>query len=95
MKKRYQIIELQVSQHAVGRSIEQMFSIPAATGKLINRPKAGTAERYQITYDALFKRIVGGPLVHADETRANILGKQGYPHRLFSCPSAPMSHLSR
>ena len=74
----HQIIELQVSHHAVGRSIEQIFSIPAATGKLINRLKAGTAERYQSTYDALFKRIVGGKLVHADETRVNIIGKQGY-----------------
>jgi predicted RecB family nuclease len=74
----YQIIELQVSQHAVGRSIEQIFSIPSATGKLINRLKAGTAERYQSTYDALFKRIIAGPLVHADETRANIIGKRGY-----------------
>ena len=73
----YQIIELQLSQRAVGKSLQQIFTLPAS-GKLINRLKAGAAERYEDTYNALLKRIVSGTLVHADETRANIIGKQGY-----------------
>jgi predicted RecB family nuclease len=73
----YQIIELQLSQRAVGKSLQQLFSIPAS-GKLINRLKAGVAERYEDTYQALLKRIVSGKLVHADETRTNLIGKRGY-----------------
>jgi len=73
----YQIIELQLSQRAVGKSLQQIFSIPAS-GKLINRLKAGTAARYEDTYKALLKKIVSGTLVHADETRTNLIGKQGY-----------------
>ena len=73
----YQIIELQLSQRAVGKSLQKIFSIPAS-GNLVNRLKAGAAARYEDTYKTLLKRIVSGTLVHADETRTNLIGKQGY-----------------
>ena len=73
----YQTIEMQLSQRAVGKSLQQMFSIPAS-GNLINRLKASAALRYEDTYKALLKKIVSGTLVHADETRINLILKQGY-----------------
>ena len=73
----YQTIEMQLSQRAVGKSLQQMFSIPAS-GNLINRLKASAALRYEDTYKALLKKIVSGTLVHADETRTNLILKQGY-----------------
>jgi len=73
----YQIIELQLSQHAVGRNIQQIFGI-STSHNVINRLKASAAARYEETYKALLKRIVSGTLVHADETRINLIGKKGY-----------------
>lgn len=73
----YQMIEMQLSQRAVGRNLEQIFSIPAS-GNLINRLKAGAAVHYEDTYKILLKKIVNGTLVHADETRINLIGKKGY-----------------
>ena len=45
---------------------------------MINRRKANMAERYEDTYQAILKKIVGGTLVHADETRATVAGKEAY-----------------
>lgn len=73
----YQIIELHVSQHAVGRIIRQLFDIPIAD-KVINRLKASEAARYEETYKAILKKLASGTLVHADETRINLIGKRGY-----------------
>jgi Transposase IS66 family/RNase_H superfamily len=73
----YQIIELQLSQNAVAKSMQQIFGIPASAG-MINRLKVVTAKRYEVTYQTILNRIVSGTLVHADETRATIIGRQAY-----------------
>ncbi len=73
----YQIIELQLAQNAVAKSMEQLFRIPASRG-MINRLKADTARRYEDTYQHILDKIVTGKLVHADETRANVAGKATY-----------------
>ena len=73
----YQIIELQLAQNVVGKSMEQLFRIPASRG-MINRLKAGTADRYEDTYQRILEKIVAGKLVHADETRATVGGKAAY-----------------
>lgn len=73
----YQIVELQLAQNAVAKSMQQLFDIPASRG-MINRLKASMAERHEDTYQAILKNIVGGTLVHADETRANVAGKEAY-----------------
>jgi len=73
----YQIIELQLAQNAVAKSMRQLFGIPASRG-MINRLKASTAERYEGAYQAILEQIVSGTLVHADETRATVAGKDAY-----------------
>ena len=73
----YQIVDLQLPQNAVAKSMWQLFKIPASRGMIYNR-KAGMATRYEKTYDAILERIVGGALVHADETRAIVAGKVAY-----------------
>ncbi len=73
----YQIVELQLPQHAVAKSMCQLFNIPASSG-MINHRKAGMAERYENTYQCILERIAGGTLVHADETRATVAGKAAY-----------------
>ena len=59
------------------KCMRQLFGIPATPG-MINRIKANVAERYEDVYRAILNRIAGGALVHADETRATVLGKEAY-----------------
>lgn len=73
----YQVIELHLSQHAVAKSMEQLFGLPVSPG-LVNHLKVRLAERYEETYRTILDRIVGGKLVHADETRATVAGKEAY-----------------
>jgi len=73
----YQIIEVQVPQNAVAKSVAQLFGLPLSRG-VINKVKAAEAGRYQGTYEAILDRIAGGPLVHADETKVGINGRDGY-----------------
>jgi len=73
----YQVIELHLPQNAVAKSMEQLFGLPMSRG-LINHLKVRIAERYEGTYRTILDRIVGGKLVHADETRVIVAGKEAY-----------------
>jgi hypothetical protein len=73
----YEIIELQIPQNAVSKTVRQLFSLPLSRGA-VNRVKATEADRYEGTYKAILDRVAAGSLVHADETRVAINGKDGY-----------------
>jgi len=73
----YEIIDLQVPQHVVSKSVRQLFNLPLSTGS-INHLKATEAGRYEGTYQSILDRVVTGKLVHADETRVEIDRKDGY-----------------
>jgi hypothetical protein len=73
----YQIIDVQIPQNAVAKSVRQLFGLPLSRG-LINHVKATQADLYQTTYREILDRISNGKLVHADETKVGINGKDGY-----------------
>lgn len=73
----YQIIDLQVPQNVVSRSVRQLFNLPLSSGS-INHLKATEAGRYEGTYRSILDGVVTGKLVHADETRVGIDRKDGY-----------------
>ena len=73
----YQVIELQIPQNAVAKSIKELFKLPLSRGS-INRLKAAGANRLEAAYHAILKCVVKGKLVHADETKVRIDGKDGY-----------------
>jgi hypothetical protein len=73
----YQIIEVQIPQNAVAKSVRQLFGLPLSRGS-INRLKAMQAVRHEPIYRAILDRIAAGNLVHADETKVAIDGKDGY-----------------
>jgi hypothetical protein len=73
----YHVIDLQLSQHALAKSMRQLFRLPMSGG-MINHVKADMAARYEKTYRAILKRVVTGTLVHADETRVSVGGKERY-----------------
>jgi predicted RecB family nuclease len=73
----YQIIEVQIPQNAVAKSVRELFGLPLSRGS-INRLKALEAGRYEATYRAILDRVATGKLVHADETTVGRNGKDGY-----------------
>jgi predicted RecB family nuclease len=73
----YQIIELRVSQHAVGRNLGVLFGLQMSATS-VNCIKISATKQYQATYHGILQRIVEGPLVHADETRVMIKGEAHY-----------------
>lgn len=73
----YQVIDLQISQNAVAKSVKELFKLPLLCGS-INRLKASEAARLKPAYQSIVERIVRGTLVHADETKVNVAGKDGY-----------------
>ena len=73
----YEIIELQIPQNAISKTVRQLFSLPLSRGA-VNRVKATEADRYEGTYRAILDRVAAGSLVHADETKVAIDGKDGY-----------------
>jgi predicted RecB family nuclease len=73
----YQIIELRLAQRAVVESLNQLFGFDLNTGS-ITRIKAKATQLYKVTYETILNKIVQGELIHADETRINLIGKDGY-----------------
>ena len=73
----YQIIELRVSQHAVGRNLGALFGLQMSATS-VNCIKISATKQYEATYRSILQRIVEGPLVHADETRVMIKGEAHY-----------------
>ena len=73
----YQNIGLRIPQESVDRSLNKLFGVHLRIGTT-NRFKAKAAETYKGTYDALIKRLCNGQLIHADETKISVEGKDGF-----------------
>ena len=73
----YQIIELRLSQEAVTQSLNQLFDINLSHTR-VNRQKSRATLFYKDTYEGIRKKIVNGKLIHADETKTNIKGKEAF-----------------
>jgi len=73
----YQIIEMRIPQNALGKSLGELFGMTLARGS-INRLKAIRASRYEGGYQAILARVAGGKLIHADETKVEVDGKDAY-----------------
>lgn len=73
----YQIIELGVSQLAVGRSLDILFNLQISRSAMAYI-KTTSAKLYEVTYQSILNRIVRGDLVHVDETMVKLGGGTGY-----------------
>ena len=73
----YQIIELGMSQLAVGRSLDTLFNLQISRSALA-RIKTASAKLYEETYQSILNRIVRGNLVHVDETMVKLGSGTGY-----------------
>ena len=73
----YHIVALRVPQLTMQHSLNRLFGFNLVRSTL-NNLKINAAENYAVTKRKILERIVGGDLVHADETRANIKGHLAY-----------------
>jgi hypothetical protein len=73
----YQLIQLRISGITVAKSLNQLFHFNV-TGSNISTFKSDFAELYTKTIAESIERIARGPLVHADETKARMIGKSGF-----------------
>jgi hypothetical protein len=73
----YQIVELHMSLRSISRGLDTLFgiSLPYDT---IAHIKSGTAAEYSELYERILQSVVGGSVVHADETRVTVDDKLGY-----------------
>jgi transposase len=67
----YQLVELKIPQGTIARSLNQLFDLRLHRNA-VNKQKERAAAIYRDTYEGLLKRILGGGLIHADETKVNI-----------------------
>jgi predicted RecB family nuclease len=73
----YNVVGLRVPQLTMQHSLNRLFGFNLVRSTL-NNLKTKAAERYSLAKRKILERIVGGDLVHADETRANIKGHLAY-----------------
>jgi len=73
----YQLFEMGVSQNAIATSLSRLFRLPFSRGG-VNRLKETAAAKYRAAYDDILRRIVNGKLIHADETKAKVEGRDVY-----------------
>ena len=73
----YQLFEMGVSQNAIAANLSRLFGLPFSRGG-VNHLKETAAAKYRAAYDDILRRIVSGKLIHADETKARVAGKDGY-----------------
>lgn len=73
----YQNIELRIPQERVASFLNLILGFQLSRAQ-VNKFKGSAAVFYESTYKALLESIVSGALVHADETKVNIGGQDGY-----------------
>lgn len=73
----YQSIELYLSLENINRSLSKVFGINLLRGT-VNCLKTKMARIYEETYNELIKRLCNGRLLHADETKAIVKGKDAF-----------------
>jgi predicted RecB family nuclease len=73
----YQNVALRQSQEDVSQGLNDLFGFSFNRSRL-SSVKARMARAYRPAYERLKEELRGGPLVHADETRANVKGEVGY-----------------
>jgi predicted RecB family nuclease len=72
----YQNISLRIAEENIDRSLNRLFDLNLSIGTT-HRLKAKAADIYEETYNELVKRVCNGLLIHADETKISVRGKNG------------------
>lgn len=73
----YGIMELRISQAAVARNLNQFFGFRFAR-RHIQRMKYTAAKYYENAYQQILLRLAHGNLVHVDETKIRLEGREAF-----------------
>jgi predicted RecB family nuclease len=73
----YQNIELRLPQEAIDQSVNKLFGLRLAIGTT-NELKAKAATNYAETYAGVLRKLQTGHLLHADETKVSVRGRDGF-----------------
>jgi hypothetical protein len=73
----YNLVDLQISQAAVARTLNQFFGF-GFTRHRINYVKSRAAEIYADTYNHILARLARGGLIHVDETKIRLQGRDAF-----------------
>jgi predicted RecB family nuclease len=73
----YHSIELRLPLRNVTSSMNKLFGFNLSD-RTTGRFKESAAKLYRETYDELVKRLCSGKLIHADETKISVRGKDGF-----------------
>jgi transposase-like protein len=73
----YMNIGLRLSQRIVNHTINRLFGYHLAIG-LTRRIKERAAHVYKETYESLVNRLCSAQLIHIDETKVSVGGKDGF-----------------
>jgi predicted RecB family nuclease len=73
----YQLVEVRQSQRSIPKTLDQLYGLPVEHSR-IHSQKAKAASQYKEVYEDILRNIVNGQLIHADETKVNLIGKAGY-----------------
>ena len=73
----YQLIELRISNRVVDRSLSDLFGMRLPR-TVVNRLKCRAAKIYSETCDTMLVKLVGGNVLHVDETPISLEGVQEY-----------------
>src|ERR1035437_6866408 len=73
----YYMIELRVPQNSIGPCVTQMFGLGISSSAVTQMKKSG-ARYYEDLYTELFRRVTNGRLLHVDETKVSIKGKEAF-----------------
>ena len=73
----YEIVELCIPQRVTTRHVNRLFGLTLPRSS-VGEQKSAAARLYEETRQTLLRKIVEGPLVHADETPIVMEGKRGY-----------------
>jgi predicted RecB family nuclease len=79
----YLLIELCITQRGAVEHINQLFGYSFRISLVANQ-KRRAAQFYQTVYDVIIRKLTGGSLIHADETRISIQKQDGYVWTLTS-----------
>jgi predicted RecB family nuclease len=74
----YLTIELRLPQIQVDHMLNKLFGFHLTIGGTTHGIKERAAKLYRGTYEALLTRLCQGRLLHADETKISIRGKEGF-----------------
>jgi predicted RecB family nuclease len=74
----YLNIELRLPQIHVDSSLNRLFGFDLGIGQATHSIKEQAAKTYQGSYDLLLKKLCGGHLLHADETKIGIRNNDGF-----------------